>query len=144
MPPSVAEKVRAVVATLVAPTPGGTPAPTIVECVRALDTALKQPGAAGNEAATEFCNGPAGKPEQSALRWCATMLQRGVPADGNPQDVKHAIFVVTVVLQVLISGSGADHRQQFGHISRSGAHTEACGCTSCRLPAHTSLACLFV
>ena len=41
----------------------------------------------------------------------------------NPTDVKGATFVVGVALQVLVSASGADWREQFGHVTRSGAHS---------------------
>jgi len=40
----------------------------------------------GDEAAAEFCAGPPGHPERSALRWCTSMLQRGVPDSGNPAE----------------------------------------------------------
>ena len=51
------------------------------------------------------------------------MLHRGVPEGANPTDVKGATFVVGVALQVLVSASGADWREQFGHVTRSGAHS---------------------
>ena len=45
-----------------------------------------------------------------------------IPEALHPGDVKAATFTVGVALQILISVSGADHAQQFGHVTRSGAH----------------------
>ena len=97
---------------------------------RVLDTALRVPGADGDAAAAAFCaaaaparsSAPGDSGVPSALRWCAGVLHRGVPEHGAPAEVKGAVFVVGVALQVLLSCSGADHRQQFGHVARDGSH----------------------
>ena len=97
---------------------------------RVLDTALRVPGADGDAAAAAFCaaaaparsSAPVDSGVPSALRWCAGVLHRGVPEHGAPAEVKGAVFVVGVALQVLLSCSGADHRQQFGHVARDGSH----------------------
>ena len=114
-------RVRAATATLTKP--GATDLPTIVKCMREIDTALRAPSPADrDDAAAEFCEGPEGDAERSALRWCAAALHRGIPEALHPGDVKAATFTVGVALQILISVSGADHAQQFGHVTRSGAH----------------------
>ena len=103
---------------------------TLVANARLLDTALRVPGADGDAAAAAFCaaaaparsSAPGDSGVPSALRWCAGVLHRGVPEHGAPAEVKGAVFVVGVALQVLLSCSGADHRQQFGHVARDGSH----------------------
>ena len=115
-----AGRVREAAGTLT--TPGRLDLRAITACARELDTALRASGAEGDAAAAEFCSGPPGEPARSALRWCAGVLHRGVPEGANPTDVKGATFVVGVALQVLVSASGADWREQFGHVTRSGAH----------------------
>ena len=96
-----------------------------MKCMREIDTALRAPSPADRDAAAaEFCEGPEGDAERSALRWCAAALHRGIPEALHPGDVKAATFTVGVALQILISVSGADHAQQFGHVTRSGAHAE--------------------
>ena len=114
-------RVREAAGTLT--TPGRLDLRAITACARELDTALRASGAEGDAAAAEFCSGPPGEPARSALRWCAGVLHRGVPEGANPTDVKGATFVVGVALQVLVSASGADWREQFGHVTRSGAHS---------------------
>ena len=119
--PKARLRVRAATATLIKP--GATDLPTIVKCMREIDTALRAPSPADrDDAAAEFCEGPEGDAERSALRWCAAALHRGIPEALHPGDVKAATFTVGVALQILISVSGADHAQQFGHVTRSGAH----------------------
>ena len=121
---------RAAVAVLHAP--GGTPHAALVDSMRALDTALRLTGKAGDDAADEFCDGPDGDGNVSGLRWCAGVLQRGVPQNGSVggphnnggRETAAATFACGVVLQVLISASGADHREQFGHVARHGAHED--------------------
>ena len=119
--PKARLRVRAATAKLIKP--GATDLPTIVKCMREIDTALRAPSPADrDDAAAEFCEGPEGDAERSALRWCAAALHRGIPEALHPGDVKAATFTVGVALQILISVSGADHAQQFGHVTRSGAH----------------------
>lgn len=119
--PQARLRVRAATATLTRP--GATDLPTIVKCMREIDTALRAPSPADRDAAAaEFCEGPEGDAERSALRWCAAALHRGIPEALHPGDVKAATFTVGVALQILISVSGADHAQQFGHVTRGGSH----------------------
>ena len=115
-----AGRVREAAGTLT--TPGRLDLRAVTACAQELDTALRASGADGDAAAAEFCSGPPGEPARSALRWCAGVLHRGVPEGANPTDVKGATFVVGVALQVLVSASGADWREQFGHVTRSGAN----------------------
>ena len=124
MSPDVSQsraRVRAAAASLTKP--GSTDLQTVVQCMREIDTALRVGSEAEqNDAAGEFCRGPDGATDRSALRWCATALQRGIPDGLNPQHVKASTFTVGITLQILISVSGADHRQQFGHVTRNGEH----------------------
>ena len=123
-----ASRVRSAAAALTRP--GGLSVETLVANARVLDTALRVPGADGDAAAAAFCaaaaparsSAPVDSGVPSALRWCAGVLHRGVPEHGAPAEVKGAVFVVGVALQVLLSCSGADHRQQFGHVARDGSH----------------------
>ena len=117
------QRVRAATASLIKP--GSTDLQTVVRCMREIDTVLRSGSHSDqNDAASEFCEGPDRVADKSALRWCATALQRGILDGLNPTAVKHATFTVGVTLQILISVSGADHRQQFGHITRGGEHEE--------------------
>ena len=109
-------RVREAAGTLT--TPGRLDLRAITACARELDTALRASGAEGDAAAAEFCSGPPGEPARSALRWCAGVLHRGVPEGANPTDVKGATPVGAPALL-----SGADWREQFGHVTRSGAHS---------------------
>ena len=100
--PQARLRVRAATATLTRP--GATDLPTIVKCMREIDTALRAPSPADRDAAAaEFCEGPEGDAERSALRWCAAALHRGIPEALHPGDVKAATFTVGVALQILIS-----------------------------------------